>query len=451
MLDLFGKLHPLLVHLPIGFLVLTFVLYLLSLKEKWTHIEQVIPLALAFTFVSAFFTCLTGYLLSRSGGYEAALVEKHKWAGIVLTLLSGLFAFVLFKMKPSKKANMAFWAVVLCATTFTGHWGGSLTHGENFLSFERKQERKPIKDINKAHFYADVVVPILDEKCYACHSASKQKGDLRLDTEAYISAGGEHGKVVELHASAESELYKRLLLPEVEKEHMPPKGKPQLTENETKALAWWIDSGLDFEKTVAELKPSPQMLTVLKSFEAKDVERIRNFPEEEVARADEKLVEQLKAFGVVVMPISKESNYLSVNFLQNDTLNTESLRYLEKLQDQIVWLKMDGTNVKDGDLEKLSRLKNLYILHLNHTEIGDAALAHLQGLKQLQSLNLSFTNVGDAGLLQLKGLPGLREVFVYKTKVTPKDWKGDFPKARIDTGNYEDWFVEQDSLPQVAQ
>jgi hypothetical protein len=66
----------------------------------------------------------------------------------------------------------------------TGHYGGNLTHGEEFLtkplyaiisSESGKSERKPITNIEEALVYQDLVEPILEEKCYRCHSATNKK------------------------------------------------------------------------------------------------------------------------------------------------------------------------------------------------------------------------------------------------------------------------------------
>jgi hypothetical protein len=73
----------------------------------------------------------------------------------------------------------------------TGHLGGSLTHGSDFLTkgFSEKdsvaeKEIKPIADVQEANVYADIVQPIFESKCYSCHNKSKKKGKLRLDEPA---------------------------------------------------------------------------------------------------------------------------------------------------------------------------------------------------------------------------------------------------------------------------
>ena len=41
--------------------------------------------------------------------------------------------------------------------------------------------------------YVREIKPILAARCYACHGAIKQKGELRVDTAAFMKKGGENG------------------------------------------------------------------------------------------------------------------------------------------------------------------------------------------------------------------------------------------------------------------
>lgn len=81
----------------------------------------------------------------------------------------------------------------------TGHLGGALTHGEDFLSQPLlsmfgfapvKEVRKPIININEALVYKDIIEPVLEQKCVQCHNSQKQKGSLRLDTPELLLKGG---------------------------------------------------------------------------------------------------------------------------------------------------------------------------------------------------------------------------------------------------------------------
>ena len=139
--------------------------------------------------------------------------------------------------------------------SITGHLGGTLTHGEGYLfsgagSAEAAVQKPVINDIAQAKVYADLVAPLLQEKCYSCHGASKQKGKLRMDKPEFLLKGGENGVILKAGNWENSEMIKRILLPRQHEDHMPPKEKGQLSENEIALLKWWVKSGTSFDKTV---------------------------------------------------------------------------------------------------------------------------------------------------------------------------------------------------------
>jgi hypothetical protein len=91
---------------------------------------------------------------------------------------------------------MAWWCNAL-GIVITGHLGGQLTHGKDYLSFNLRTYHKPfIKNIDSALIYHDIIEPILADKCWSCHSFLKQKGSLRLDGIDHILQGGKHGDIV---------------------------------------------------------------------------------------------------------------------------------------------------------------------------------------------------------------------------------------------------------------
>ena len=82
-----SRFHPLIVHLPIGILLFAFFLTLLP-AEKRDALSPAMSYALLITAVSAVMAAITGYLLSRSGEYDEALVQKHQWAGIATSVIA---------------------------------------------------------------------------------------------------------------------------------------------------------------------------------------------------------------------------------------------------------------------------------------------------------------------------------------------------------------------------
>ena len=70
-----------------------------------------------------------GWLLGREGGYEADLLERHRWSGIACTGLTA--ALLLLRRRPLPYA--ATFTACLLTLGVAGHLGGTLTHGEGYL------------------------------------------------------------------------------------------------------------------------------------------------------------------------------------------------------------------------------------------------------------------------------------------------------------------------------
>ena len=98
-----------------------------------------------------------------------------------------------------------------------------------FLSFALLTS---VHALNAVVDFKKEVWPILEERCVECHKApyelngelKKPKAGLRLDGAAYIMHGGDEGPVVVANHPSRSPLYQRVILPEDDDDHMPPKG-----------------------------------------------------------------------------------------------------------------------------------------------------------------------------------------------------------------------------------
>ncbi|MEO6962660.1 MAG: DUF2231 domain-containing protein, partial [Puia sp.] len=171
-LTFLGRMHPLLVHLPIGFILLALVLDTLAYVPRYTHLRTAVPIALLAGFLAAVLASICGYLLSLSGDYDYKLLTHHKMAGLVLTILSGtcyLFttrACQFFFRIPYRVFSVMIMALV-GLLSYAGHLGGNLTHGSNYLNLRvlEQQERKKPVSTEEAYIFEDVVHPILISKC----------------------------------------------------------------------------------------------------------------------------------------------------------------------------------------------------------------------------------------------------------------------------------------------
>ncbi|MFT4155854.1 c-type cytochrome domain-containing protein [Parafilimonas sp.] len=450
MIEFLGHFHPLLVHLPIGILLIALLLQWLSRKKKYAALQQAVPVILLTGAITGLFSCITGYLLSISDDYDKNLVNWHTWMGIATTLT----AFVLYAREKNDqfKINKTFLSVaLLILIALTGHLGGSLTHGYDYLSKPLKNifnndaiettAIKPIANVQEAQVYADVIKPIFQTKCYSCHGPYKQKGKLRMDDSLKLMKGGKDGVVIEPGNADASELIKRMLLPADNDDHMPPKEKPQPTENQLALIHWWIANGASLDKKVSQLPQDDKIKPALTALQnvSPEIKPTSDLPSSSVEPADANVIKQLKEKNILVLPVALNSNYVSVSFINDTIVDDKYLQLITKLSKQLVSLKLSNTNISDDGLKTIMQCHNLIKLFLDNTHITDAGLKSLVTLQNLRYLNLVNTKVSAQGINQLKTLPKLKSVYLYKTLVSKQDWPGlqqAFPKTQLDSGGY---------------
>jgi uncharacterized membrane protein/mono/diheme cytochrome c family protein len=450
-IEFLGHFHPLLVHLPIGILFIALLVQWMGQKNKYASLNAAVPVLLLAGSIAALASCVTGYLLSISDDYDKSTVSWHMWMGIAVALVS-LMLYAKEKNPLFAVNKKLLSAGLFLLVMITGHLGGSLTHGSDYLTKPLKQlfgndstagsEIKPVANVQEAIAYKDVVVPILQTKCYNCHNANKQKGGLQMDEIGLLMKGGKNGKIIKPGNADESEMIKRLLLPTDNEHHMPPKEKPQLTESQVALLHWWITNQADAQKKVKELAQTDKIKPILTALQNTVVlQKPRtDIPAAAIAKADEKIIDQLKAKNILILPVAANTNYLMANFVTDSIVAKSDLQLLLQLKPQLIWLKLHNTNIADEALAAVAQLTNLTRLDLSNTLITDKGLPALAAITNLQYLNLVGTKVTSLGLTSLKALYKLQTLYLYKSGFLVKDWnslKVAFPKTIIDTGGYQ--------------
>ncbi len=487
--EFFGRLHPLLVHLPIGILLFAFALILFQRFQK-VEVEVAISFALLLGSISALFASAAGWFLVQSGEYDADLVFQHQWLGIGTAVFSMAAYFI-------KRIRDILTTMSVCALIVTGHFGGNLTHGEDYLFPKKKSaplqmipaldsaqqevskvspmelaktNQKPSVQIQvntekaqrvKTRFiFRDEILPILEKKCFSCHSATKKKGGLRLDTEEFILSGGKNGAVLTAGNPENSSIYLSMLLPEDDDNHMPPKGKPQLTPQEIAFFHQWIKQGASFreetkifldsqEEKLEVTENKPVHVSASKSVVSpaivQDVEG--SILKNKMEAVPPLLLNQLKLQNIIVSNFGTNSNYLMVNFVNVKDYRSSLIDDVLKLGDNVVRLRLSQQPVSDSDIKKLSGLKNITRLNLEKTAITDLALKYLKDLPNLEQINLYGTNITDNGLLELANCVHLKMIFLWQTKTTTKgieQLKRSLPKVQVELGGAQ--FVKPDTI-----
>lgn len=440
-----GRFHPTLLHLPVALLLVALLLEAIRLPGL-RRVAPVFPTVvldsvLWLAALSGFAAAVAGWLLSQEGGYDARLLDRHLWTGVA-TAIGALVGVALKSLAAARPDRLALprlaTAVVVaaCGTMLVAaHAGGSLTHGEDYLTehapaFVRRLAGLPIprdRSIELRTPIADravfdgVALRIFEQHCTACHNPGKLKGELTLDTYAGVLAGGVSGPVVVAGSPDRSELLRRLHLPLDDKKHMPPKGRPPLSDDEAAVLAWWVAAGAPASGTLRTLQ-APAEVRVAFSRAIPEAER-RTLEELQRSQAAEYEATLATVRAAVpgslrpILPGERDLEYSAA--VAGAAFGDAELEKLSATGQDLVWLDLSRTAITDAGLKPLARMPNLQHLDLRETAVGDAGLEALAALRNLQTLGLYGTGVTDAGLPALQRLPGLKRLYLGGTKVTP--------------------------------
>lgn len=435
-----GRFHPLFVHLPIGILMIAYIMELVGrYRRSKAHLKKAVPFVLGIGALSAVFAAVSGYLLSQSGEYSADSVFWHQWTGIGTAVLA-ISTYLLRRGK-------YFFIVFTCcqvAVIVAGHLGGQLTHGSDYLTenlpsfLKPAEEKQEVIGMEEAEIFSHVILPILDKNCKSCHNESKMKGELILTSYEELLKGGENGDVVTKGNAAISDMIKRIYLPEEHDDAMPPEGKKRLSEEEIELLEFWINSGLDNNTKVEEMALDERLAGIIEDRLDTEEAAINPVFEKNISKAATKDIEALTAAGFTVTPLADGSPFLQVAYFNRlDSLTKEKSDLLTNVADQVVWFDISGVNVTDWAF--LSNLTNLVRLHLKTTSISDQDLS-LIDTENLEHLNLFETGITTASIEKIKGLKQLKTLYIAKTSISTEDLSSIFevnPELVIDIGGKE--------------
>ena len=403
-LNYLGKFHPVVLHLPIGALYLTFCLVLL---EKFFKSNYTIPIrfGLLFSFVFSVLSAMLGYFLYLGDDFSGDLIERHMWLGISTTLFIGLLLWIHKTTTHIKYFNGVF-LITIVLLSVTGHFGGQITHGSEYLKLPDFSKTSNQTSLDSLNLYTSIVMPILDNKCVKCHNQNKSKGDLILNSKESILKGGESGSILVSFDPESSHLYNYPNLPMEDEMHMPPEGNSQLTENEIELLRIWIDKGAEFESfnSFVSLEKSEQ--EIVNSFIKVDLEK--------VDPPRKKDLEKLLELNFRLERNSVSNNYLEAKFL-GTVLKSKHLNALSKVKTQLIKLDLSNSNLNDNLIYDLKSFENLKYLKINNTSITDNGLVSVS--PSVESLNLNNTDISFEGLKQLLQNNELKNVYLWNTNI----------------------------------
>lgn len=261
----FGRFHPLIVHLPIGFFLLVAAGEAATFHPKLRdRVEPVLGLLIPISAAAALGAFLMGQLLALEGGFPAQALQWHR--RLTMFAVMGMAACWVAFDRQHQNGGQGRWlyrgimGATLGLLSLGAHFGGTMTRGEAYLSkyapgplkplLGGAEPKKPAAEPAQAVpagaeplVFKDVVLPILTEHCVECHGTEKQKGKLRLDSLEELMKGGENGATVVAGLAAKSPLLQRMLLPVSDDDRMPPEGKPSPKPEALALIEFWIERG----------------------------------------------------------------------------------------------------------------------------------------------------------------------------------------------------------------
>ncbi len=437
----FGRFHPLVVHLPIGFILLAIFLEIYAGYKKLNFSRRIVSFCWFLGFISSLFAALFGWLLASNGYYIEENIYLHRWSGVLIVFLSfigwGIKARIINFFK-SQDSFINY--TVLILLLIVGHQGGNITHGQNYL-FEHapefvkkyfyKENTKLIsykeKKIDSIKVFSELILPLFKNKCIACHNNDIPSGGLNMISLDKILVGGAAGSSIVEGNSAKSILFKRITLSQNNSKFMPPSGEP-LTYDEINLIKWWINHGVKNDMRLNEIELSEEdklLLNKLFEIDTKGkpwYEKLKNL--EELKSNDLKILETK---NLSWKQLANNYPVIEIKF-NGDKITDDVLNEILKFNKHVISLTLKNSNLNDAQLKIISQLENLMILNIQNNPITDDGIKGINSLNHLERLNLYGTNVTNKSLETFASIKSLKKIYLWNTKVS---------KEKIDEFNQE--------------
>jgi len=433
-----GRFHPLVLHFPIVLLLLCAFLGLTGKKVP----KQLLSIAVLFSLLTA----ISGFFLGKETALKGDLLFWHQWMGGILALLAAVWYSVEGSNMDKPVFSKILQGTLVGLILATGHYGGMVTHGEDFLALPTEKRADEIPE--NPLVYNDVVGRILENKCVSCHNPNKTKGGLLMTSLDDLLAGGEVGNTILPGNAEESELIRRVHLPIEDEEHMPPDGKQPLNEQEILILERWIALGASDTLRLAHLQASEPLKNLVEGLMQPDVkEKWATLP-----KVADSSLQRLNTDYVTIKRIAGDTDALSVNIYASPIYTAAQVTGLKFIGQNIVQLDVSGLPIGQDEMDFIGSCTNLEWLELDQTPITDAEIEALNQLSRLKTLKIHSTAISDSSIAIFNKMDALREIFLWNTQISAnglKDLKSANPRLKIEEGIAEELrnsFMASDSL-----
>jgi len=448
-----GRLHPMLVHAPIGMLIGLIVLevaFKVRRSALHTQLDHTVRIVLLFLIASSCIAAIvTGLIRRDEEGYGSFNADLHQWLGIGLGVV--LIASCLAAARRALKTYAIMLLLAAGLITAAGHFGASLTHGANFLTepfitrvpkpLVTQPKTNATEPVNESATTAAApisnaqanstppatlsqfqltVAPILENHCISCHGPTKVKGSLRLDSPESILKGGDVGPAMLTAAPLDSPILTRLLLPLDDDDHMPPDSRPQPTAAEIETIRAWLASGGSFTAPAPSTHPLPTPTPITNNTPSATAHTpiLRPARPEPATHPDPSALAAIRAALIHIAPVSQHSTLYDVDVAAiAPTIDDAAIeKLLTPVLTNIAHLNLARSRIGQPTLALTARMPHLTKLDLSGTPIDDAALAALANHPTLESLTITRTAISDPA--PLLTLPALTHLYCWNTRLS---------------------------------
>lgn len=446
LLDFLGSLHPLIVHLPIGIVLLTIAIDVF-MRNKNNSVQRVITMGWFFSFFSGLLAAIFGWFLGDNGYYLESQINIHKWSGIAfvsICFILWLLRYTNFRFSKSFNRSVNLTSIILLM--ITGHFGGEMTHGQNYLFENLPYTKKKIsvttlseskRSNNDSLFvYEDLIHPVMEEKCIACHNQNLSSGGLNMSSIESMIKGGNSGAGIQNGNPFESLIYKRVSFPHDHPKFMPPTGVP-LSYDQIATLEWWIDNGAKKQMPVTLTRNDPKTLRFMELQYGLDLREKTYLETLTLSSPSQEELKSIEGEEYIWRFLNPEQSFLDLKFTKKK-IEINDLLKVQSIKNNITWLNLADCMLNDNHLSYISNFPNLTRLKIQKNPlVTNKGIEALQKLEHLTELNLYGTRVSNNTLITLGQMKSLKKLFVWNTRITDKniaDFKALHPDVEVIAG-----------------
>ncbi len=447
-LESFGRLHPLMVHLPLGLVFAAFAVEVTRLIQRRPTVSAFTPIALGLAALGAVAASGTGWFFAESEA-SSDLLFWHRWLGIsasiVLIALAWLAARATHSSGERAQITPIVRSVLLASVLlvgWVGHLGGGMVWGENYVlqPILKAWMGAPTKDDtgakegagtgtepDKLAYYTSNVLPILQDRCYQCHGNGKHKGSLSMDVRSSLVSRDSRGSwIVQAGDPAHSLMIERCMLPAEDDDAMPPKGD-RLKASQLEVLRTWIAAGAVMPagsatgeaSEVGGVRGAPVPASTAENRGPVKVAKGRSagLP----ALSDSQVAEAaaLRGNGINAVPLSIGASTFAVSIPGGKGVGDVALAALIPIAPQIEELSFARAAVSDAGMMQMPSMPLVRSVRVDNTALTDVGITVLLSRTlEAETVNLVSTSATDGVFMVLAKLPRLQRVYVFNTQIT---------------------------------